>query len=280
MTIQLKAGGPISIIAKMEFTATARLWWIRLFTVAYAVLTVAMASAAGVIGKTDPAEGFARLTVAVLPLALMLVPLASLLLVVSSVAGSDEIGFLLAQPVPRSHHLFGRWFGQAAAAATSIIVGFGTGGVLVWAASGSNDVPRLLVLIAACLLTGLAFLSIATLIASLTSRRGAAMGVAAFIWFLAVILYDAAMLGIALSAPGTMGARVLFVSVFGNVVDLVRVLTLLLAGTPHVLGAAGESWLRGLGGSPQALLLAAAAIAFWIIAPLVAAARIQAARDV
>jgi hypothetical protein len=73
---------------------------------------------------------------------------------------------------------------------------------------------------------------------------------------------------------------VLFISVFGNVVDLARVLTLLLAGTPHVLGAAGESWLRALGGTEAALLLAAAAIAFWIVAPLIAAARIQAARDV
>jgi Cu-processing system permease protein len=267
------------IIAKMELTATARLWWIRLFTVAYALLAVAMAYASGVIGETEPAEGFARLTVAVLPLALMLVPLASLLVVISSVAGSEETGFLLAQPVSRRHHLLGRWLGQAAAVSTSIIAGFGTGGALVWSASGASDVLRFAVLIAACLLTGLAFLSIATLVVSLTSRRGAAMGVAAFIWFLAVILYDAAMLGIALWTSGTAGARVLFISVFANVIDLVRVLTLLLAGTPHVLGAAGESWLRGLGGTETALLLATAAILFWIIGPLIAAERIQATRD-
>jgi ABC-type transport system involved in multi-copper enzyme maturation permease subunit len=264
----------------MEFTATARLWWIRLCTVAYALATVAMASASGVIGESEPAEGFARLTVAVLPLALMLVPLATLLVVVSSVAGSEETGFLLAQPVSRRHYLLGRWLGQAVAVSTSIVAGFGTGGVLVWSASGAADVHRFVMLIAACLLTALAFLSIATLVGSLTSRRAAAVGVAAFIWFFAVILYDAIMLAIALWASGTAGARVLFLSVFGNVVDLVRVLTLLLAGTPHVLGAAGESWLRGLGGSGTAIALSATAIAFWIVAPLIAAARIQATRDV
>ena len=99
-------------------------------------------------------------------------------------------------------------------------------------------------------------------------------------WFVAVILYDAAMLSVAVWASGVNGARVLFVSVFGNIVDLVRVLTLLLAGTPHVLGAAGESWLRGLGGPQVTVVLSALALLAWIILPLAAAARIRESRDV
>ncbi len=270
----------LMIIARMEFTATARLWWIRLFTVAYALMTVAMAYASGVIGETEAGEGFARLTIAVLPLALMLVPLASLLIGTSNAGGDDATGFLLAQPVSRLEHLLGRWLGQAAAVSISIVVGFGTGGALVSAASGASDAGRLGVLIAACLLAGLTFLSVATLISSAVSRRSAAMGVAAFAWFFAVILYDAAMLAVALWAPGTTGARVLFMSVFGNAVDLVRVLALLLAGTPHVLGAAGESWLRALGGSAPAAWLSAAVLTAWIVLPLAAAARIQSVRDI
>jgi len=62
-------------IARMEFTATERVWWIRLLTAAYALITVAMAYASGVVGETARDEAFARLTVAVLPLALTLVPL-------------------------------------------------------------------------------------------------------------------------------------------------------------------------------------------------------------
>ena len=106
------------------------------------------------------------------------------------------------------------------------------------------------------------------------------MWVAAFVWFFAVILYDAVMLGAALWATGTAGARVLFLSVFGNVIDLVRVLALLLAGTPHVLGAAGESWLRALGGVEAAGIISTAALLGWIVAPLAVAARIHAMRDV
>ena len=269
----------LAIVARMEFTATARLWWIRTFTAAYALMTIAMAYASGVVGNTEPGEAFARLTIAVLPLALMLVPLASLLIATSGAAGDDTTGFLLAQPVSRFQHLVGRWLGHAGAITVSVVVGFGTGGALVSTLTGAADVSRFGVLVAACVLPGLAFLSVATLIVSGASRRSAAIGVAAFVWFVSVILYDAAMLAVALAVPGTAGARVLFISVFGNIVDLVRVLTLLVAGTPHVLGAAGESWLRALGGAQAAGFMSAAALAAWIIVPLAAAIRIHESRD-
>lgn len=266
-------------IARMEFTATGRVWWIRLLTVAYALMSVAMAYASGVVGETERSEAFARLTVAVLPLALTLVPLAALLIGVTGAATDDATGFLLSQPVSRRQHLVGTWLGQAAALSFSVIAGFGTGGAIVSLVTGANDFARFGVLVAACLVAAIAFLSIAALIVAAVSRRSAAMGIAAFVWFSAVILYDAAMLSIAVWASGTNGARVLFVSVFGNVVDLVRVLTLLLAGTPHVLGAAGESWLRALGGPQVASALSAFSLLAWIFFPLAIAARIHESRD-
>jgi Cu-processing system permease protein len=270
---------PLMTIARMEFTATGRVWWIRLLTVAYALLCVAMAYASGVIGETERAEAFARLTVAVLPLALTLVPLAAMLIAVTGAATDDATGFLLAQPVSRVQHLVGTWLGQAAALSLSIAAGFGAGGAIVATLSGASDVTRLAVLIAACMCAALAFLSMATLIVAAIPRRSAAMGVAAFVWFVAVILYDAAMLSLAVWATGMSGARVLFVSVFGNVVDLVRVLTLVLAGTPHVLGAAGESWLRALGGPAATSLMSTLALIAWILIPLAIAVRLRETRD-
>jgi Cu-processing system permease protein len=271
---------PLMTIARMEFTATERVWWIRLLTVAYALMCVAMAYASGVIGETERGEAFARLTVAVLPLALTLVPLAAMLIGVTGATSEDATGFLLSQPVSRLQHLVGTWLGQAAALSLSIIAGFGTGGVIVSLVARARDVERFGVLIAACLLAALAFLSIATLIVATARHRSTALGLAAFTWFLAVILYDAAMLSIAVWATGENGARVLFVSVFGNVVDLVRVLTLLLAGTPHVLGAAGESWLRALGGAQATMALSTFALLAWIFVPLAIAVRIYSTRDV
>src|SRR5687768_8883995 len=111
----------MSTIARMELTAAGRVWWIRLLTVAYALLTVAMAYASGVIGDTERSEAFARLTVAVLPLAMTLVPLAALLMGVSTAATDDATSFLLSQPVSRLEHIAGRWLGQAAALSISLI---------------------------------------------------------------------------------------------------------------------------------------------------------------
>jgi Cu-processing system permease protein len=269
----------LTTIARMEFTASGRVWWIRLLTLAYALMTIAMAYASGVIGETEPTEAFARLTVAVLPLALTLVPLAALLVGVTGAATDDATSFLLSQPVSRLEHLAGKWLGQAAALSMSLIAGFGAGGAIVSLVSGASDVARFGVLIAACLLAAIAFLSIATLIVAAVSRRSTAMGIAAFVWFACVILYDAVMLSIAVWASGVEGARVLFISVFGNVVDLVRVLALMLAGTPHVLGAAGESWLRALGGPRAASALSTFALLAWIFVPLAIAVRIHSARD-
>ena len=267
-------------IAKTEFTAASRLWWIRLFTLAFALITVAMAQAASVSGESGGEETFARLTVALLPLALMLVPLAALLVGVSSMSGEqDASGFLLALPVSTTEVILGRWLGQASALGAALGAGFGGGGIIIWASSGSADVLHFVWLVAACLLLALAFLSIATLVAVTVSNRGAALGVAAFIWFVAVILYDAAALAAAVWLTGRQGARLLFASVFANVVDLVRVLTLTLAGTPHILGVAGESWIRTLGGPGPVAVLAAAVLAAWIVVPLAIAARVAAVRD-
>jgi len=72
---------------------------------------------------------------------------------------------------------------------------------------------------------------------------------------------------------------VLFLSVFGNALDLIRVLTLVVAGTPHVLGAAGESWLRALGGPTAAIVVSSAAMAAWIVVPLGIATAIYSGRD-
>ena len=276
----MSARAPLLTIGRMEFTAASRLWWIRLFMLAYALMTVAMAQTTAVSGDGEPGDTFARLTVALLPLALMLVPLAGLLMGVSSVSNDHEAsGFLLALPVSSFQMIVGRWLGQAAALAVALVAGFGAGGLIVWTSSGGADVLRFVLLIAACVLLAAAFLSIATLVAAMVANRGAALGISTFLWFLAVIFYDAAALAAAVWLTGRSGTRLLFASVFVNVVDLVRVLTLTLAGTPHILGVAGESWSRTLGGPLPIAMLAVATLAAWILVPLAISIRLTATRD-
>lgn len=270
----------VGVIARLEFSTATRQRWIRIFAAAFALLSIGIAYSVGAAREAGGAEGFARTTVALVPLVLVLVPMAALLLGVSGHVGDPgSEAFLFTQPVMRREVLVGRWAGQFAALAGAIGAGFGAGGILLAFLAGPAGIVRYAFFLAATVVLAAVFLSLGAAIGSGFSTRATGLGVAAFVWFVFVLLYDAVALAVAGWAPGRTGARLLFFSVFGNPADLVRVLVLSVSGTPHVLGAAGESWLRLLGGGVAAGLLSAVALALWVAAPLEAARRLLAARD-
>jgi Cu-processing system permease protein len=270
----------LAIVSRMEFVTVARLRWIQMFAAAFALLAIGVAWSAGAARELGGVDGFARTTVALVPLVLLLVPLVAILLGVTgqtTEAGSDA--FLYAQPVTRFEVLLGRWLGQAAALGCALAVGFGAGASVVALGAGIEDVSRFLVFAAATFALALAFLAIAALVAALVERRVVALAAGAFIWFFFVLLFDAVALAAAVWLTGRAGSRLLMLSVFANPADLMRVLTLSLAGTPHLLGAAGESWHRLLGGPASAAALASAGLAAWMAAPLLAARMALTRRD-
>jgi ABC-type transport system involved in multi-copper enzyme maturation permease subunit len=267
-------------IAKLELVAAARLKWVRLLTASFALLAVAAAYSAGAADELTGADGFARTTMALVPVVLILVPLAALILGVSGQAaepGSEP--FLYGQPVARATVLVGRWLGQTAALTGSIAAGLGMGGGVIAFGAGADGLPGFGFFILASMALAAIFLSIAAAIASATDKRVVALGVATFTWFFFVLLYDGAALSLAGWLSGRIGGRLLFGSVFGNPTDLIRVVTLSVAGTPNVLGAAGDAWVRFLGGATGAALAALAALTAWTVGPLLVGVRLIGARD-
>ena len=267
-------------IARLELTAAARLKWIRLLTVAFALLAAAAAYSAGAANDISGAEGFARTTMALVPVVLILVPLSALILGVSGQAsepGSEP--FLFAQPVSRATVLVGRWLGESAALSGAIVTGLGIGGAMVASGSGVDGLPRFIFFMLAAVVLATIFLSIAAAIASATDQRVVALGVATFAWFFFVLLYDGAALSIAGWLTGSLGGKLLFGSVFGNPADLIRVVTLSVAGTPNVLGAAGDAWIRFLGGATGAAAAAVAGLFVWTLAPLLLGVGLIGRRD-
>jgi Cu-processing system permease protein len=267
-------------IARLEFLSVARLKWIRLLAAAFALLSSAAAYSAGAAAELSGADGFARTTMTLVPVALILVPLAAVVLGVagqSSDAGSEP--FLFAQPIGRGAVLIGRWMGEWAALASAIAAGFGTGAVVIAMSAGAEGAWSFVFFTTASIVLAAIFLSIGAAIAAVTDKRIAALGAATFAWFFFVLLYD----GVALSAAGWMtgsiGGRVLFISVFGNPTDLVRIAMLRVAGTANVLGAAGEAWTRFLGGDLRAAAITTLALAAWIAAPLAIGISALRARD-
>jgi Cu-processing system permease protein len=267
-------------IARLEVTAAARLNWIRLLTAAFALLAGAAAYSAGAADELSGADGFARTTVTLVPVVLILVPLAAVVLAVSGQSSeADGQSFLFMQPVSRAAVLVGRWLGQAAALGGAILAGLSIGAGVVALGSGVDGIGRFALFGAAAVALALVFLSLGAAIAAATEKRVAALGAAVFVWFVFVLLYDGAMLSIAGYLTGRIGGRILFLSIFGNPADLVRLVALSWAGTPNVLGATGDAWLRFLGGTVAAGALAVGALAAWTLAPLIAGACLLNARD-
>jgi Cu-processing system permease protein len=270
----------LSTIARLELTAVARLKWIRLLTVAFSLLAVAAAYSAGAANDLSGADGFARTTMALVPVVLILVPLSALVLGVSGqTAEPGSEPFLFGQPVGRGSVLLGRWAGESIALSGGIVIGLGLGGGVVALGSGADGLPQFMFFIATSVCLAMIFLSIAAAIAAVVDRRVVALGVGVFAWFVFVLLYDGIALSLAGWLTGARGGRMLFASVFGNPADLVRVLMLSVAGTPNVLGAAGDAWVRFLGGPAAAGVAAFVALSAWLFAPLALAVRLIRARD-
>jgi ABC-type transport system involved in multi-copper enzyme maturation, permease component len=267
-------------IARLELVAAGRLKWIRLLMVAFALLAAAAAYSAGAANELSGADGFARTTITLVPVVLILVPLSALILGISGqCAESGSEPFLFSQPVGRATVLIGRWLGECAALAGAIVIGLGTGAGIVAFASGTDGLSQFAFFVGLSIVLAMIFLSIACAIAAATEKRVVALGVGIFTWFFFVLLYDGAALSLAGWITGSVGGRVLFGSVFGNPADLVRVVTLSIAGTPNVLGAAGDAWgpvprrddPRGDDRRP--------ALVAWVVAPLLAGIRLVGARD-
>ena len=267
-------------IARLELTAAARLKWIRLLTIAFASLAAAAAYSAGAANEVSGAEGFARTTMALVPVVLILVPLAALILGVSGQAAeSGGEPFLFGQPVARATVVIGRWLGEWAALGGALAVGLGVGGFVVVLGGGAEGLPRFVFFVAAAVVLAGIFLSIAAAIASATDKRVVALGVGTFVWCFFLLLYDGGALSLAGWLTASAGGRILFGSVFGNPADLIRVVTLSVAGTPNVLGAAGDAWIRFLGGTSGAAAAAIVALLVWVIAPLAVGVRLRNVRD-
>jgi hypothetical protein len=72
----------------------------------------------------------------------------------------------------------------------------------------------------------------------------------------------------------------LFYSLFGNPVDMVRVATLILLDGKDVFGAAGAALLRFFGEGFGSIFALCAGLLFWIVTPLTIASKILKTQDI
>jgi Cu-processing system permease protein len=235
---------------------------------------------AGLVGF----QSFTRTSASLLNLVIYLVPLISLTMGALSFTGERGAAELLfSQPVQRAEILLGKVAGLFLSVATATCFGFGAAGMLI--ALGTDGAPSgggvgYAMLIALTLLLAFIFLSLGAMVAVLARKRTRAFGHALFIWFFFVLFYDLLVMGIAFLLTERAANLLIFISLFGNPADMVRVAALIAMGGTTIFGAAGALLIKFLGGTVSGCAILFLLLLAWAALPLAIANRVLKKQDI
>jgi Cu-processing system permease protein len=267
-------------IARQELVINIRNKWTVIFAVVFGILVVSI-SYIGI--RTEGFSGmqdFTRTSASLLNLVLYIVPLVALTMGTLSFTGDKGSAELLfSQPLSRAEVLIGKWLGVFFSIALSTLIGFSLAGIIVVTANGLEGLGRYVWFVLLSLSLSLVFLSVSVLVATTSKRKSRAFGIALSLWFFFVLFYDLLSLGGSLMFKGQSANMFLFLSLFGNPVDMVRVATLILLDNVTIFGVAGAAMMRFLGGAIASIALLVAGLLTWMCAPLLVSTRLIRQQD-
>lgn len=269
----------IALIAGEEFRVNARNRWIIAFGWLFALLTLAISYFGMVTAAEVGFQGFTRTTASLLNLVLYLVPLVALVMAVLSFSTEGGAELLLAQPVTRTQVLAGKLAGVYATLAVSLLFGFGASGLVIALQAGGEGLARYLLFVGYTLLLALVFAVLGSLISVAACNRARALGAALALWFFFVIFYDLLVIGAGFLFREHTANLIIFLSLFGNPVDLARVASLISLGGAALFGAAGAALLKFLGGPLSSMAALVTGLLLWTVLSFVAASFILRRRD-
>jgi len=268
-------GSPVLLCARQELLLAVRSRWTQIFAAVFACLSLAVAASGYILSGGHGVQDFSRTAVSLVQLVLLLVPLTALVIGVLSLAperGASEL--LFSQPVSRKSILLGRLLGLFQALAGAQAIGFGAAGIVVFSQAGRQGIGGFLLLVLGSLVMTVVFLGIAAAVASGSAgRRSRPLAIALVIWFVAVVLYDVAALGVASLLPSGSASRLLILAVVLNPVDAVRTGTLLGIQGTAAFGAASLAFLRFTRGAANAAWLLSFSLLVWMVLPAALAVR-------
>lgn len=271
----------ISIVAGQEVRINIRNKWMLMFAAAFAALSLAVCYFGLVTVAAVGVQGFIRTTASLLNLVLYLVPLVALVMATMSFSGErGTTELLFSQPVSRANILTGKLLGLFLCLASATCIGFGSAGAVIAVRAGGDGSTRFAVFVGLALLLGLVFLSLGAMLAILIDDKAKALGASLFLWFFFVIFYDLLAIGMTFLFKEQTANLFIFLSLFANPVDLVRVSSLMNLGGATVFGAAGAALLKFLGGTVWSNVLLTVALIVWAVGPVFIATRSLSKQDI
>jgi len=271
----------ITTIARQELVINIRNRWTLVFASVFGVLVLSISYFGLVNGGSVGFQGFARTSASLLNMVLYIVPLVAVVMgTLSFTSETSASELLFSQPVSRGEILLGKFIGLFASILTATLLGFGLAGVIIAVRAGNEGAWRYPAFVAFSLLLALIFLSLSAFISAVCKRKTKAFGVALFAWFFFVLFYDLLVIGGTFLFKEHTANSLIFGSLFGNPVDMVRVASLMMLNGKEIFGAGGAALLRFLGGETLTLVILIIALSLWVVAPLVAAQRLLKHQDI
>ncbi len=269
----------IAVVAREEFRVALEGRWLFGFAALLTALVLGLSFFGLAQAREVGFQGFARVTLSLMNLVLFVVPLAGLMLGVTSLTGSSgTLPLLLAQPVSRGEVLLGKLAGLGGALTLVQVVGFGGGGLVVALNAGADQAGAFAVLAGLSIALGWLTIATALLIAVTWPDRLRATATALLLWLLMVVAYDLAVLGATTLLRGLPLQTVLFPALLLNPVDLARVLTTLAVGSGAMFGPTSAVLMK-LFGSTTGIALGITVLAVETVLPVMLAVRTFRRRD-
>ena len=279
MTLDINWKGMLTVVKK-EFIDSVRNKWIIAVTIIFVslALLVSYFGSALRLGETG-FQGFLVTIVLIMAISVLLVTMIALMLGYGAIATERERGsldLLLTMPITRTEAVISKFIGLATVLFVSIFVGFGLAGIVIAAIAGAADFAKYLLFLGATFMVGLAFLSVAFLLSTVTRRRSTAMGGAVFLWFFFILIYDIVLIGVFVGTGGNLSSPGSALPDWYYAAELFSPSSAYGMGTSLILGGSGLEILPGFvnGFSTVGSLLA------WILIPLVIAIWILNRRDI
>jgi len=260
---------PVILIALHEFTINRRNKWVISFAGLFTFLTFFVAYFGMVTSGYAGFQDFTRTSASIINLAGFILPLFALLLgVFSFISDKEYLELLVTQPLSRFQVLLGKYLGLLLTLVGASIVGFGVPGVIISLSIGIEGAILYTAVVFSSIILGIIFLGISLLITFVSDRRQIELGVSIGVWLYFELVYGLVMMGTTLYFSHTTLKSILLFGLFGNPVDLARVLSLLVVGGPYFFGAAGATLIKMTGSTMFAVLLGSSGLLIWMVLPL------------
>ena len=222
----------VGTVAAKEFRDRLRNRWVLAVALVFAVFSLVIAYAGGAQQGAVGLRSLEFTVTSLVSLVIYLVPLIALLLGFDAIVGERERGsldLLLAYPITRGELLLGKYLGLALALALAMLAGLAAVGVVLAGQFGTRALFHYSGFVISALLMGLAFLSLAVLISVLARDRTRASGAAIILWFLFVLVFDLALLGVLVGTAGRYGGEIFPYLLLLNPTDVFRILNVFSA---------------------------------------------------